>query len=400
MHSIEYMIQKIQLKEHSKILQQFSNNLTLFVGWLGILFCGLGAVGLVANIASIFTLLSPEMRKHTFNQLLAALAFYDIMYIMFNVPVHAMATMETVENWFTNSSFLSLIYVYLLYPMSAVAFCASTYMTLAVTIERYIAVCRPHQYRTISQTMTNTRRILVYIIPVTALSFALNIPKFMEVTITETNGTNAVDPSQTRKDPTFIFWYTLSLAWHPTLTTGILPFIALLYMNMHIFIGIRKSRQILSGRRNHKRASESNLAITLISIVFMHLLCNALRVFLGVMIVLLVDVQVSCMRDYQQYIPPLWIMCLESVAHLLVMLNFSSNFLVYCSVSSQFKTALTSACPLPDWLKVLCKARPEIAENGQGGEIPLNNQVEMTTRKAEGGEEVETNPDEINVCQV
>ena len=35
--------------------------------------------------------------------------------------------------------------------MSAVAFCASTYMTLAVTIERYIAVCRPHQYRTISQ---------------------------------------------------------------------------------------------------------------------------------------------------------------------------------------------------------------------------------------------------------
>ena len=46
--------------------------------------------------------------------------------------------------------------------------------------------------------MSNTRRILVYIIPVTALSFALNIPKFMEVTITETNGTNAVDPSQTR----------------------------------------------------------------------------------------------------------------------------------------------------------------------------------------------------------
>ena len=27
----------------------------------------------------------------------------------------------------------------------------------------------------------------------------------------------------------------------------------------------------------------------------------------------------------------------ESVAHLLVMLNFSSNFLIYCSVSAQFK---------------------------------------------------------------
>ena len=61
--------------------------------------------------------------------------------------------------------------------MSAVSFCASIYMTLAVTVERYIAVCRPHQYRNISQTMSNTKRLLVYIIPVTSISFALNIPK-------------------------------------------------------------------------------------------------------------------------------------------------------------------------------------------------------------------------------
>ena len=32
---------------------------------------------------------------------------------------------------------------------------------------------------------------------------------------------------------------------------------------------------------------------------------------------------------------------MESLAHLLVMVNFSSNFLVYCSTSSPFKIALT-----------------------------------------------------------
>merc|ERR1719219_2580793 len=227
-------------------------------------------------------------------------------------------------------------------------------MTLAVTVERYIAVCRPHQYRTISQTMSNTKRLLVYIIPVTSISFALNIPKFMEVKLTESNGTNVVDASDTRSNPTYIFYYTLSLIWHPTLTTGILPF----------FLQIRQSRQILSGRQNEKRRSEFNLAITLLSIVLMHLLCNALRVVLGVLVVALVDVQVNCIKEQGHYIPPLWIMCLESVAHLLVIFNFSSNFLIYCSVSTQFKAALSKLCTF---------LRQETEGNNQLPTLSLNN---------------------------
>ena len=52
------------------------------------------------------------------------------------------------------------------------------------------------------------------------------------------------------------------------------------------------------------------------------------------------------MEEYDQYIPPLWVMCLESVAHLLVMLNFSTNFLIYCSVSAPFKKALSKVTRL------------------------------------------------------
>jgi len=343
----------------------------------GVLFSSLGLFGLISNIASIITLLSPDMRRQTFNQLLAVLAAYDMLYIVFNVPVHANATLETVNHWFSVSALLSWAYVYVLYPMSAVAFCASIYMTLAVTVERYIAVCRPHQYRTISQTMSNTKRLLVYIVPVTVLSFALNIPKFMEVTLTQNNGTNEVDPSQTRRDPTFIFWYTLSLIWHPTLTTGVLPFIGLVYMNMQIFIGIRQSRQILSGRRSKQRQSESNLAITLVSIVFMHIVCNALRVFLGVLVVALVDVQVSCIKHVDHYIPPLWVMCLESVAHLLVMLNFSSNFLIYCSVSNQFKLALSKVC------FIFCKSPSTASEASEYHSLVTNAVIPCPSTRAE-----------------
>ena len=53
------------------------------------------------------------------------------------------------------------------------------------------------------------------------------------------------------------------------------------------------------------------------------------------------------------YIPPLWIMCLEAVAHLLIIFNVSSNFLIYCSVSNQFKASLSKLCIF------FCKRVPE-----------------------------------------
>jgi len=368
----------------------------------GILFSSLGIFGLVSNIASIVTLLSVDMRKQTFNQLLAILAAVDILYIITNVPVHTAATLAIVNSWFTMSTTLSELYVYILYPMSTVSFCASIYMTLAVTVERYIAVCRPHQYRTISQTMSNSKRLLVYVVPVTAISFALNIPKFMEVKLTQTNeSTINLEASDTRKNPTYIFWYTLSLIWHPTMTTGILPFIALSYMNLHIFLKIRQSRQILSGRQNEKRQSEFNLAITLLSIVFMHILCNALRVFLGVLVVALVDIQVTCIEDKESYIPPLWVMCLESVGHLLVMINFSSNFLIYCSVSNQFKAALSKLC------RFLCHhalAHEELApvENSKSkyqSLSPVPNTVSATATLEMVEQGGGCNPRSTNSCQ-
>ena len=49
-------------------------------------------------------------------------------------------------------------------------------------------------------------------------------------------------------------------------------------------------------------------------------------------------------------------MCLESVAHLLVMFNFSTNFLVYCSVSNQFKAALSKVVRIRKFCLIFCEA--------------------------------------------
>ena len=87
-------------------------------------------------------------------------------------------------------------------------------------------------------------------------------------------------------------------------------------------------------------------------------------VIMAIMVIMLITAQVSCIREYDQYIPSLWVMCLESVAHLLVMLNVSSNFLIYCSVSSPFKKALSKAC----WL--CWKRSPQASSSSPPLQIP------------------------------
>ena len=54
-------------------------------------------------------------------------------------------------------------------------------------------------------------------------------------------------------------------------------------MNFH-----RSTRKLLSGRQSRKRQGELSLAITLTAIVFMHIFCNILRIFLGILVVVLV----------------------------------------------------------------------------------------------------------------
>ncbi len=121
----------------------------------GILFSIVGAVGFVGNIISIIilctrytkhplcrcpkqastgiiimTMCFREMRKHSFNQMLLGLAFFDLMFVMCAVPVH-ITPIFGLENWL-----YATLYTYCIYPFTAISLTGSIYMTMAITIER------------------------------------------------------------------------------------------------------------------------------------------------------------------------------------------------------------------------------------------------------------------------
>ena len=66
--------------------------------------------------------------------------------------------------------------MFVTYPLSNIARSGSAYLTLAVTIERYLVVCHPLRARTLCTYGRARRSIIV----VTIFSLLYNLPKFFE----------------------------------------------------------------------------------------------------------------------------------------------------------------------------------------------------------------------------
>ena len=56
--------------------------------------------------------------------------------------------------------------------------CASIYLIIAVGVERYLAVCRPHHYR---EVQGRSNRVIIYILPALLGAIIINVTKFFEV---------------------------------------------------------------------------------------------------------------------------------------------------------------------------------------------------------------------------
>ena len=81
------------------------------------------------NIASIFLLTRKELSSF-FNQLLAALCTFDMVYLLTMM-------LEAIRNLGLETSVHVIMFSYLLYPLNAIAMMGSIYMTIVIGFERY-----------------------------------------------------------------------------------------------------------------------------------------------------------------------------------------------------------------------------------------------------------------------
>ena len=283
-------------------------------------------LGILGNAASIFLLTRKELHSF-FNQLLTVLVVYDMVYLLTMV-------LESLRKLGLESEIHTMLFPYLLYPLNAISMMGSIYMTLAVGMERYIAVYYPIEYSMVANdASSHSKRLIKYVLPITLFALIFNIPKFLESKVVHTDqDIYMVEVTDLRMSTTYVTWYQ---NWARFLTLGIIPFTAICFLNYKIYVVVNKRR------KNARRKQEDNLSVVLMMIIASFVVCNILRILLNMHEITVIE-QIHLCRCSDLGGFPVWIIILGFISQILLVINSSINLLIYCMFGTKFKQVLSS----------------------------------------------------------
>lgn len=115
---------------------------------------------------------------------------------------------------------------------------------------------------------------------------------------------------------------------------------------------------------------DHNLAMILAGIVMVFAVCHFFRFFLAFYHVSIAERTKLCHEQGQEMGHPPWLYVISALNHLMLMVNSSINFIIYCAVGSKFRQAVMA--------KLCGRSISGPINNSRGGggaEIPMNGHV-------------------------
>ena len=352
-------------------------------GWWvqGLASVTVGLFGMIVNMMTMVTLAKEEMKQLFFNKLLICLTIFDILFLINNLYESFRLHMIGIPDYCTLPGHVLIV----LLPFRRMLMCCSIYMTLVLTIERYLAVAKPISQRNRSIGSSESKRVLKYISPVILVSlaycapllFAFRIQSFPLSSYHNTSGSvlfhnstipedsNSEDstiqclvPTDMRISKGYILWYTNVANF---VVTGAVPFLSLVFFNCKIYLIIQSTKvpfvkvnlkdqqnleiQPQTSRMIRQKSEELRQMLVLFGIVIVFFLCHILRIVLNIEEILTYE---DLTQTYEKATKlglyctgvQFWTMITADVSHLLLQINSSTNFFIYCCFSKQFKVAL------------------------------------------------------------
>nr|CAD2191922.1 unnamed protein product [Meloidogyne enterolobii] len=288
--------------------------------------------GLLANGMSILIFSNRHMRKQSVNWYLLVLGTSDFVILLGAFSVLTLPRLSEILVWWTGTA-ISYYVTPVFYALMTMAQTISVWMTVAMSLHRFIGVCFPYQSGRVL-TARNVKGIIGGVI-LTAVLF--NIFRFFEVTFEvcwmEPIGVELPVLRMTALRQNELY-RKLFYEWAYTLIMFVVPFTVLIAVNSMVIGAIHKSRKIHAklnvregnGARKQELAKEISTSIMLVAIVIAFLLCNTLAFAVNLLEKL----------DFQG----LLYIRLVPWSNWLVLCNASINICIYCIFSERYRALL------------------------------------------------------------
>jgi len=162
-----------KLSDYLEYGEKYNYNVVYF--WIcGLLFMIIGFFGLVGNILNFTILLQPIFRNKVFYQLLIVMTCFDVIFIISYAMLFL--TGYNIVCWTDYRPPIENI----ARRFNALGLSGSTYTTIMISIERYLALCHPF--------MKWRRNISIYLVTIAVIVCGYNFPYFFDLEYYMENG--------------------------------------------------------------------------------------------------------------------------------------------------------------------------------------------------------------------
>ncbi|VDQ12540.1 unnamed protein product [Trichobilharzia regenti] len=237
----------------------------------------------------------------------------------------------------------SILKGHFVYPIALTAQTAAIWITVSLTVERYIAGCYPLHANLLSSVPKS--RLVVCCCMICAVVY--NIPRWFEASDNQsinTSDTPVEDNSSSRQQR--YDWHALFrlvyYTWGYILVMFLLPFIALLVMNIRLMYALRRSDFAVhknSHPTHYIRNSLNPYGPTRLAVQADKSITRMIIVVVGVFIAcqlpaLIFNIYFGIVSP--EVLPTGWC-ALSEIRNFLVVVNSSVNFIVYCVMGAKFR---------------------------------------------------------------
>ncbi|KAK2154928.1 hypothetical protein LSH36_253g01012 [Paralvinella palmiformis] len=286
--------------------------------------------GIFGNILA-FVVLRRQKKYLTTNVLLQALAVIDTLILICSILLRSMRYV----NWSSYNDVYHYIFISL-YPCVYFFRMADTWITVLMTVDRYIAVCHPLK----AQRLCTLRRTYVIISVIFFTTFTFSMPRFFEFELTDELSLTTVGYIHTELvlNRTYTVLYRIILFF---VVMYLVPMISLMALNIRLLQTIRRASRnrdsmVSEGNLRNKdgghnaMTSSRHVTLTVVAVVIVCVICNMIAMTTHVIWAIQI-----CFRNLRYL--EMYRRFLANISNIMITFNSAINFVVYCAFSRKFR---------------------------------------------------------------